>query len=42
MAIAYVTDRVDRSRSVNVYRDDGTCQYIRQYDGVETSEEINR
>ena len=40
MAIAYVTDRVDRSRSVNVYRDDGTCQYIRQYDGVETSEEI--
>ena len=40
MAIAYVTDRVDHSRSVNVYRDDGTCQYIHQYEGVETSEEI--
>lgn len=40
MAIAFINDRVDRNRSVSVYRDDGTVQHVYQYEGIETSEEI--
>lgn len=40
MAIAIVNENINRSQSISVYRDDGTCQHIRQYSSVDVTEEI--
>ncbi len=40
MAIAVINDRVSRSQDISVYREDGSCQHIRQYSSVDVTEEI--
>jgi hypothetical protein len=40
MAIAIINENVNRSQSISVYRDDGTCQHIRQYSSVDVTEEV--
>lgn len=40
MGIAIINESVNRSQCISVYRDDGTCQHIRQYSSVDVTEEV--
>jgi hypothetical protein len=40
MGIAIISENVNRSQCISVYRDDGTCQHIRQYSSVDVTEEV--
>lgn len=40
MGIAVISESVNRSQHISVYRDDGTCQHVRQYSSVDVTEEI--
>lgn len=40
MAIAIINDSVNRSRSISVYRDDGSATHMRQYETTDVTEEI--
>lgn len=40
MAIAIISENVNRSQCINVYRDDGTFQSVRTYSTVEVTEEV--
>lgn len=40
MAIAIINENISRSQNISVYREDGTCQHIRQYSSVDVTEEV--
>lgn len=40
MAIAVISECVNRSQHISVYREDGSCQHVSQYSSVDVREEI--
>lgn len=40
MGFIVISDYINRSQDVSVYRDDGSSQHVRQYSSIETCEEI--
>ena len=40
MSIAVISENVNRSQHISVYREDGTCQHVHQYSSVEVTNEV--
>lgn len=40
MSIVVCNERTERCQNLSVYREDGSCQHVRRYETIETSEEV--